>query len=252
MAALLLAIPVAAAGAPSSRASAPDVSQLTPAQIMQYIEDQRAKGAAADSPAVPAARAAASAAAPGRFQLEPSGRPWCPRFAPSTRIDDLKEPFKGNLKRFHAAMTQAGMRIAITTTYRPEERSYLMHYATQITRNKESPAAVPSWRGVNIDWTHQDPRSARIALGKAKSAARDMVLGYGIGSKPVSMPGRSAHNFSQAIDMAISGFAGKTMLDAQGKSRKIKNFIDLKAVGASYGVIWYGPEDSVHWSLDGN
>lgn len=172
-------------------------------------------------------------------------------FSPSTRIEDLQEPFKGNLKRFHAAMLQAGMRIVITTTYRPEERSYLMHYSTQIMRNKEAPTAVPPWRGVNIDWTHKD-RGAKADLAKARSAARDMVLGYGISSVPVSKPGHSAHNFSQAIDMVISGFAGKTILDAKGKPREVKTFLDLKAVGASYGVIWYGPEDSVHWSADGN
>lgn len=234
----------------SPDASAQDKSQWTPAQIMQYIEAQKTKAAAANSTAGPAANASKGFPAP--FLLEPSGKPWVLRFAPSTRIEDLKEPFKGNLKRFHAAMLLAGMRIVITTTYRPEERSYLMHYSKQIVRNKEAPATVPPWQGVNIDWVHRDHNGSKADLVKAKSAARDMVLGYGIGSVPVSKPGHSAHNFSQAIDMVISDFAGKTIVDAKGKPRVVKSFIDLKSVGATYGVIWYGPEDSVHWSVDGN
>ncbi|PFH08495.1 hypothetical protein BCF11_0850 [Collimonas sp. PA-H2] len=231
-------------------ACAQDRSQWTPAQIMQYIEEQKTKATAANNTS--SASTKTSKAAPAPFMLEPSGRPWVLRFAPSTRIEDLKEPFKGNLQRFYAAMVQAGMRIVITTTYRPEERSYLMHYSTQIVRNKEAPATVPPWRGVNIDWVHRDHSGSKADLAKAKSAAREMVLGYGIGSTPVSKPGHSAHNFSQAIDMMISGFAGKTIVDAKGKSREVKSFIDLKSVGATYGVLWYGPEDSVHWSADGN
>ena len=127
-----------------------------------------------------------------------------------------------------------------------------MYYSLQIARDKERPASVPPWRGIDIDWSHRDRDQLKADLAKAKSAARDMVNAYGINSVPVSRPGRSAHNFAQAIDMVISGYAGTTIVDAQKKTRTVKNFIDLKAVGASYGVIWYGPEDSVHWSVDGN
>lgn len=249
MSTVLLIIDSPALGAPPSTASAQNPSQLTPAQILQYVQEQKVKAAAVDGNTLSSATAAKTSSS---ILLEPSGRPWCVRFAPSARIDDLKEPFKGNLKRFYAAIVQAGIRIVITTTYRPEERSYLMHYSTQIARNKEPAAAVPSWQGVNIDWMHRDRNGSKADLVKAKSAARDMMFGYGIGSVPVSKPGRSLHNSSQAIDMLLSNFVGKTILDAQDKPRKIKSFIDLKSVGASYGVIWYGPEDRVHWSLDGN
>lgn len=249
MTALFWAIDTSALGAPPSTPSTQPPSQLTPAQIFQYIEEQKVKTAAEDGNTSSSAKTDKTYSP---ILLEPSGRPWCVRFSPSTRIEDLKEPFKGNLKRFHAAITRAGIRIVITTTHRPEERSYLMYYSTQIARNKESAVTVPSWQGVNIDWGHRDRDGFKANLVKAKSAARDMMFGYGIGSMPVSKPGRSSHNYSQAIDMQLSNFVGKTVLDAQDKSRKIKNFIDLKSVGASYGVIWYGPEDRVHWSLDGN
>jgi hypothetical protein len=248
MAALLLAAAAPAPCAFASNLSARDPSQLTPAQIMQYIEEQKARAAAgkgSDTSSTP------STSAPPML-LEPSGRPWCLRFMPSLRVEDLAEPFRSNVKRFIAALEQAGMRVVITTTYRPQERSYLMHYSLQIARDKERPASVPAWRGVNIDWSHRDRDRLKADLAKAKSAARDMVSGYGISSVPVSRPGRSAHNFSQAIDMVITGYAGKTIVDAQKKTRTVQNFIDLKSVGASYGVIWYGPEDSVHWSVDGN
>nr|WP_221320296.1 LysM domain-containing protein [Chitinivorax tropicus] len=183
-------------------------------------------------------------------QLEKSGAAWHAKFRESKSTADLIEPFKSNVEKFLAAMKAAGISVRISTTHRPVERSYLMHYASQIVRGKITADKVPAWPGVNIDWSHKDA-AGKADLKAAKHAAADMVRAYGLGNNPVAKPGRSNHNKRQAIDMTITNYERKTIIDADGNKVKIGSWHDLKLVGKTYDVIWFGARDRPHWSPTG-
>ncbi|SEB21110.1 LysM peptidoglycan-binding domain-containing protein [Paraburkholderia sartisoli] len=182
--------------------------------------------------------------------LEPSGPQWCGRFLQSRSLDDLVEPFRSNARRFTQAMRDAGITVRISTTYRPIERSYLMYYAAAIARGNLAPESVPAWAGVNIDWAHRDQSGAPDST-RAKAAARDMVHGYQIGSNPVGRPRNSNHNTRQAVDMTLSFYIGKNVLDASGSAITVHSFRDLKIIGESYSVHHKLDNDPPHWSVTG-
>lgn len=177
-------------------------------------------------------------------KLDPSGAHWHSRFKASTSLDDLSEPFKSNAKKFISALKAANISVRISTTYRPDARSYLMYYSTNIKRGKISPEKVPPWPGVNIDWTHGGNES------KAVEAARAMHASYGIGDNPVGKPSNSNHNVGLAVDMTITNYSGKT-ISLNGKNHKLNGFNDLVAAGKKVSVIWYGSNDKPHWSQTG-
>ena len=177
-------------------------------------------------------------------KLDRSGAHWHSRFKASTSLDDLSEPFKSNAKKFISALKAANISVRISTTYRPDARSYLMYYSTNIKRGKISPEKVPPWPGVNIDWTHGGNES------KAIEAARAMHASYGIGDNPVGKPSNSNHNVGLAVDMTITNYSGKT-ISLNGKNHKLNGFNDLVAAGKKVSVIWYGSNDKPHWSQTG-
>lgn len=177
-------------------------------------------------------------------KLEVSGAHWHSRFRASTSLDDLSEPFKSNAKKFISAMKAAQITVSISTTFRPDARSYLMYYSTKITRGQIKPEDVPPWPGVNIDWTHNGNRN------KALKAAKAMHASYGIGGNPVGRPSNSNHNVGLAIDMKITNYTGK-VISLNGKRYKINNFSDLVAIGRKVSVIWFGNGDKPHWSHNG-
>lgn len=177
-------------------------------------------------------------------KLDPSGAHWHSRFKASTSLDDLSEPFKSNAKKFISALKAANISVRISTTYRPDARSYLMYYSTNIKRGKISPEKVPPWPGVNIDWTHGGNKS------KAVEAARAMHASYGIGGNPVGKPSNSNHNVGLAVDMTVTNYSGKT-ISLNGNKYKINGFNDLVAAGKKVSVIWYGSKDKPHWSQTG-
>ncbi|OLL28256.1 hypothetical protein BTH42_28585 [Burkholderia sp. SRS-W-2-2016] len=184
---------------------------------------------------------------------EPSGQVWCSRFLQSTNLDDLVEPFKTNAKQFIGALRNAGVSVRISTTYRPIERSYLMYHASQIARGLEHADRVPVWTGerrINIDWAHRD-NNGLPDLVRARNAAQEMVDGYQIGSNPVAPPRNSNHNRKLAVDMRISNFFGKNVLDAHGDSVEVNTFADLKRVGSTYSVFHKLDDDPPHWSITG-
>lgn len=177
-------------------------------------------------------------------KMEVSGAHWHSKFEASTSLDDLLEPFKSNAKKFISALKAANISVRISTTYRPDARSYLMYYSTNIKRGKINPEKVPPWPGVNIDWTHGGNKS------KAVEGTRAMHAAYGIGSNPVGKPSNSNHNVGLAVDMTITNYSGKT-ISLNGNKYKIHGFNDLVAAGKKVSIIWYGSNDKPHWSQTG-
>jgi len=184
--------------------------------------------------------------------LEPSGPQWYSRFMGSDKLEDLNDKFRPGAVAFVTAMRAAGITVKINVTYRPIERSYLMYYAFNIAKGK-SPVGIEKWPGVNIDWEHRKA-DGTPDLVAAKKAAVEMCEKYGLkinsSKQKVAKAKNSNHNKRQAIDINISGFVGKTVVDNTGAKIKIKNFDTLVDVGATYNVNFY-PEEKMHWSISG-
>lgn len=184
--------------------------------------------------------------------LEPSGPQWHARFMGSDSLDELNDDFRPKAKAFDKAMRAAGITVRVNVTYRPVERSYLMYHAFQIAKGG-SPVGIKAWPGVNIDWEHKKS-DGTPDLVEAKKAAVAMCAKYGLkinsSKQKVGKPKNSNHNKRSAVDMKITGYEGKTIVDNAGAKIKLKKFMDLVDVGASYGVIYYVDED-MHWSHNG-
>jgi hypothetical protein len=173
-----------------------------------------------------------------------SGPDWVHQFPQSESVDNLVEPFRDNVNRFLAALSDAGASVSVAATFRPPERAYLMHYSFLIAREGADPSAVPAMAGVDIQWAHD----------AAQSAAEAMVRGYDIVFPPVLA---SRHTQGLAIDMDITWQGDLTIADANGDATTIASLprsggnSALQAVGNSYGVKKLAT-DPPHWSSDGH
>jgi hypothetical protein len=189
-------------------------------------------------------------AAPSIMGNEKSGLNWVNKFPTSTSLDDLKEPFKTSAKEFVAALKSAGISVKVNATYRPTERSYLMFYSAEISRGKLDATKVPSWPGVSIDWAHLN--SLGVSDKKsAKAAATAMAQAFAIGGNPVGMPGKSNHNKKLAMDISLSGYVNKKIVNPDGENVTLECWGDLVSVAEDFGVKWFGSKDKPHWSFNG-
>lgn len=186
---------------------------------------------------------------------ELSGPQWVPRFQGSKLTRDLDPVFRIAVESFLAAIAAAGATIAISSTLRPKERAYLMHWAHQLYRNSVAPSSIPAMAGVSIQWDHP-------TLAASVSAAGAMVAAFGIGHlcAGVSPSLNTLHATGAAIDMAID-WTGTltikrkdgTLVDIASEPRTGMN-PELHAVGLSYGVVKFvgGAKDKPHWSTNGH
>jgi hypothetical protein len=200
----------------------------------------------APSPALPASPAS------DRLAPELSGIQWVSRFPGSSATSTLAPSFRLAVESFIGAMLAAGMRVLLSSTYRPPARSYLMHWCWKI-RHGADPATAPSMPGVDIEWVHPMPSSSLIA-------ATQMVAAYGMNLLGTAPALRSLHNLGHAVDMDISWGGTVTVSDAAGRHVTITTAPrtgmngELRKVGASYGVVKFvgGASDKAHWSLNGH
>ena len=179
-----------------------------------------------------------------------SGAAWVAKFPTSTKISDLKSPFRENFEAFCFAMKAAKIKVTVTASLRPKNRAYLMHYSWLIAKGKIKPAEVPARTGIDIVWNHTN----------GVEAAKDMVEAYGTGGSSVAPALNSRHIEGRAIDTSLSWTGDIVIKNKDGSLRPIKgvprNAIhpELIAAGATYGVIHFKPAaaDKVHWSDDGH
>jgi hypothetical protein len=174
-------------------------------------------------------------------------------FPTSRNVNDLVEPFRGNVTRFLSALQEAGATVVIADTLRPPERAYLMHFAFAIARESVEPVSVPAFVGVDIQWVH--PTSGTGSSAQAsKDAAEQMVQGYGIAFKPALF---SRHTEGHAIDMSISWIGDLVIRKADGTPITITSAprsgdnASLQKAGESFNVIKL-VTDPPHWSIDGH
>jgi hypothetical protein len=178
-----------------------------------------------------------------------SGPEWVAKFPNSISLDDLRQPFKASAIAFLGALHTAGVSVGVTSTLRPRQRAYLMHYSKAISDGSIAPSAVPASPDVPIQWVH--PTQA-----ESVEAARAMVRAYGIRG-PVAL--NSRHIDGHAIDMDISWPGTPNVQDRSGNLVSLSGRADgdnphLMTVGASYGVVRGSsiPGDPEHWSIDGH
>lgn len=191
----------------------------------------------------------------------PSGVEWVKKFPDNARFEDLREPFKSNVKLFLAALKEAGVSVSINSVMRPPQRSYLMYYANAISLGRADPMKIPRFKDykqaanaedVNIDWTC----GGNIRLARAN--AQKMKAAYRLKNK-VAKPFSSNHQKGLAIDMTLSPWfgIGKTVKNASGQPVVIKSKRDMIEVGKTYKVFHFDTKaskpggDDPHWSVTG-
>jgi hypothetical protein len=177
----------------------------------------------------------------------PSGPAWCDQFPCSVQTNNLASPFREAAEAFLEALRTAGAVVTVSTTFRPAERAYLMHWSWLIARGRVQPGDVPPREGVDIDWTHGPGH-----LADARQAASAMVATYGISTTMPYPPSlTSNHTLGLAIDMTVAWRGSIFVTDARGASHLCTAQADLWPVGASYGVHKLAT-DPPHWSVDGH
>lgn len=186
---------------------------------------------------------------------ELSGAQWASRFQGSRLTCDLAPAFRSAVESFLAALAVAGATVDISSTLRPKERAYLMHWAHQICRNGLAPSRVPAMAGVAIQWNHP-------TLAASVGAAAAMAAAFGIGHlcAAVCPALDTLHATGEAIDMAID-WNGNLSIKRQDRARVVIASAprtgmnaQLHAVGLSYGVVKFvgGDKDKPHWSINGH
>jgi hypothetical protein len=181
-----------------------------------------------------------------------SGEYWISKFPGSKDIDDLESTFQENVKSFIKALRSANAIIEITSTFRPPERAYLMHWSWKIVKENYDAKQIPSMDGVNINWWHGDQESS-------KQAAQKMVDLYGINNLEIVPALNSMHIERKAIDMKISWEENLIIKEKDGTERTISTpprngaNTDLIDIGRTYGVIHFinVERDIPHWSTNG-
>lgn len=108
-----------------------------------------------------------------RLRQRLSGKHWVRFFPNSDSIDDLASPFRQKVQAFEQALRTAGANIAVTSTLRPPQRAYLMHYAFKINEGAIASENVPSMLDVDINWVHYTNQASL-------QAAQEMVTTYNI------------------------------------------------------------------------
>ena len=142
--------------------------------------------------------------------------------------------------------------MTVSSTRRPAERAYLMHFCWRIFRRTVNPQNVPPKSGVGIEWVHRKPDGS-IDLSASRAAAQAMVEAYDIAFPPAL---NSRHTQGRAIDMTIK-WDGNLVISKRDKTtttiastpRNGSN-LALRNVGKTYGAI-KNPKDLPHWSTDG-
>lgn len=177
---------------------------------------------------------------------------WAQRFLGSKDVRELRGTFRDAVSDFITAMREAGMRVVVEATFRPPQRSYLMHWSWRMLNNGIDPASIPAMAGVPIGWKH-------ATKAESVAAARKMVAALSISRLRTAPALQSQHNLGLAIDMSISWTGTVTIKNAEGNLVSISSFPrtgmnpQLIKIGAGYGVKKYhgGMRDIPHWSNNG-
>ncbi|WP_241609234.1 peptidoglycan-binding domain-containing protein [Rosenbergiella australiborealis] len=189
---------------------------------------------------------------------KPSGLILVSSFLGSNSVEKLNQPFKNKVRSFLESTRNAGINVVITSTLRPSERAYLMHWSWKLSRNLVKPQHIPRKVGVDIDWVHKHSDGS-INISKSIIAAKEMVRAYGMLNLNVAPSLNSRHTEGYAIDMLLSWYGTIEIKNQKGNIIKIESLPrdgmnkELHKIGQSFGVIKFhnSHKDKPHWSIDG-
>jgi hypothetical protein len=76
---------------------------------------------------------------------ELSGKKWVAKFPDAKTTASLANDFRPGCEAFIAAMRSAGATVTVSSTRRPAERAYLMHFSWRIFKHfrRRSTVAIP-------------------------------------------------------------------------------------------------------------
>lgn len=176
-----------------------------------------------------------------------SGPSWISKFAPSSDLADLAEPFRSRVQRFVSALDAAQVNYQIKSTKRPKQRAFLMAWCYRIARLNRDPSTVDEvLDDVPISWVHYAV-DGTPDLETSRAAAEAMVIAYDIG--PTGASERSHHITGNAIDIKIT-LGAQAVATAGGHRVVINTQKKLTMVGRSYKIRRL--KQSNHWSMNGH
>jgi D-alanyl-D-alanine carboxypeptidase len=227
----------------AAQAPAPAPQAVPPVEKPAKTETKASAPAAPKAAAAPTAVPAQAAADGKRL----SGKHWVDQYDTSRTLDDLKDPFKGDLSKFIDMLKKNGAHVEISATYRPPQRAWLMHWAWVIANGgiKYSRLGrIKNPYGVDIVWDHGTEAASR-------AAAAEMVSGYHMAHIAAL---KSRHTERRAVDMTITHAPKTLVIDGEkypiGKEKATKNEA-LWMVGQMFKVVKLA-SDPPHWSDDGH
>jgi hypothetical protein len=194
---------------------------------------------------------------------EDSGVNWAERFHGNRSLSSLNNTFEPRVRRFIAALEDAGIVVTVTCCRRSRATSFLMHYAWRIARPDECP---PQFPGVDprkvpkyffegdeelaIGWSHYNA-AGEFLEQQSRVSASEMVTKWGqVHFAALS----STHNTGDAVDMTI-GWTADTVNVADfngvivpiGDGPRDGTNATLAKIGASYEVYKLSGPDKPHW-----
>jgi len=181
-----------------------------------------------------------------------SGKKWVAKFPDAKTTASLSNDFRPGCEAFILAMRSAGATVTVTSTRRPAERAYLMHFCWRIFKQTINPQNVPAKAGVGIEWVHTKADGS-IDLAASRAAAKAMVNAYGIAYPPAL---KSRHTEGRAIDMTIKWSGNLVITNRDNTPTTVTTTprngfnLALRKVGKTYGVT-KNASDPPHWSTDG-
>ena len=197
----------------------------------------------------------------GSAQVRKCGPEWCREFPHTEQLGGLSGSFMPKARNFIDALREAGATVHVSSTRRPAQRQYLMHWSHRIGLQKYllhttrpcvpgPPGAMGTWfapavppyvntvgdgRRVDILWTWDSPRQ-RVSITGCNSAncinggahyslfgeCMDAARHMSHGYRIVHPPGlQSRHVTGQAIDMSISWNGALEIVKADGQVARI-------------------------------
>src|SRR6266705_2047408 len=114
-------------------------------------------------------------------------------------------------------MRTAGATVTVSSTRRPAERAYLMHFCWRIFKQTINPQNVGADPGVDIECVHRKADDS-IDLPASRAAAKAMVEGYGIAFAPAL---KSRHTQGFAVDMTIKWSGSLAVANRDGTTTTI-------------------------------
>lgn len=220
----------------------------------------------------------------GAYGPEKSGSAWCNRYPGSTQLGHLDSTFAPKVSEFVDALREAGATVTVSSTRRPDERQYLMHWCWHIGKRHcflhDNPCPGPGkeWKtnpippyekhnDCKIIWfwyspptifqpqcSHNCSTPHTHRYTECTMAAEKMLIAYQLGFGPSR---NSRHVEGKAVDMNISWSNSIAITTKSGSIEIIESLPrdgrnnHLKEIGASYGVI-RNSADYLHWSTDGH